>query len=162
MTLHTRVMNSGMRTTETPSFRRTLDAKPKTSAASLTPADLAKQWGLIGVWGKSCSRGISVANPATTYSVNEKGQLVTFSTVTYAGGVLSDITEAKAVEGNQLELTFIDPARGRVRKRTVALDGGKLRVMTSSEGGAAPTVVNGVVTKTKKPTPALTRCKANA
>ena len=128
------------------------------------PMHVAAQWGLVGVWQLDCKAPVRPNNPSYKYSI-ENGQLLLTRDVgrgTTDTSKISDVT----VAGEEISYVVHFAQAGDKNKETVARQNtlakspdGRIRTVINKDVRTGQvTVLDGLRTSDKKPTPWMSRC----
>jgi hypothetical protein len=129
-------------------------AQSSASTATATPAQVAAQFGIIGVWANDCTQPTSQDNPYETYAATPQGAL---SDVINTGRGSADDYRwdtASLVGADQIALDGVHLGDGIVFQVIMQkTPDGRLHVLQSTNGSGQKLVVNGAFVNGGAPVP---------
>jgi hypothetical protein len=130
-------------------------------AQAATDAQIARQFGLIGVWATDCSRPASIQDTYETISVAADGSVdaVIDMEVTGVDG-LSHLHALQLVDGGMLQVTWHSTVTGSTLTITVAKVGNRQHSWRSVQSDGKVLIDKGMFVASKRSAPWLEKCAA--
>jgi len=130
------------------------------TASADTPADIAREWGLIGRWAIDCAAPVKRgANNSVAYEITREGQLIYRSDPADRNRayVVMDVTRG---ENNMLILHTVFPDFGQTRENGIVLQAdGTLRSIYNRDDAGNYTASDGRFIASGRETSGLHRCE---
>ena len=123
------------------------------TASAATPADIAREWGLIGRWATDCAANLHAKN-SVAYEITKEGRL------TYRTDRVHEIADVRIGENHMLILHTVFPEFRQTRENGIVLQAdGTLRSIYNRDDAGNYTVRDGRFVASGGETSGLHRCE---